>query len=150
MQINLSASIPKDRFSVVEGLVEQCGLPVSDLNQVNWYCFALLEQKGKIIALGGLEATGKELLLRSVAVDSDYRNQRFAEKIVFELFNAIDNSQYSEVYLMTLDAEDYFSRRFAFASIERDAAPEDIRNSTQFLGVCPASATLMKKNLKHD
>jgi N-acetylglutamate synthase-like GNAT family acetyltransferase len=46
------------------------------------------------------------------------------------------------LYLLTTSAERYFPT-FGFRAVPRDAVPDDIRATAEFLGACPASATVM-------
>ena len=145
MQIHINNEIPPDQHSHVAGLLCHCGLPVSDLKQVNWHTFIIAEKNASLVGVGGLESIGASLLLRSVAVTEAERGHGLAARIINQLMESINPDKQSAVFLLTLDAEDYFGSKFGFQPIKRVDAPEDIQNSSQFLGVCPASATLMVK-----
>ena len=47
------------------------------------------------------------------------------------------------VVLLTTTAEDYFPR-FGFERTDRSVVPEEVRESAEFRGACPASATVMQ------
>ena len=51
-----------------------------------------------------------------------------------------------EMYLLTIDAQDFFAR-FGFEIVERSVAPEAIRNTWEFSVACPDTAFFMQKNL---
>jgi amino-acid N-acetyltransferase len=50
------------------------------------------------------------------------------------------------LYLLTMTAEHYFPR-FGFETISRDAVPSDIAGTLEFQRACPASATVMARQL---
>ena len=52
-----------------------------------------------------------------------------------------------ELYLLTNTAAPFFERR-GYARIAREAAPAAIRASSESAAICPASAIVMRKDLK--
>jgi N-acetylglutamate synthase-like GNAT family acetyltransferase len=48
------------------------------------------------------------------------------------------------LYLLTTTADAYFPS-FGFTVTTRDAVPEDIRDTAEFKGACPDSATVMTR-----
>ncbi|CAG0968732.1 partial amino-acid N-acetyltransferase, partial [Anaerolineae bacterium] len=50
------------------------------------------------------------------------------------------------LYLLTMTAEAFFLRR-GYARLLRENAPEAIRNTKEFSGICPLSSAFMVKNL---
>ena len=128
-------------------ILNQAGLPYSDIADIKWLDFIGWRQDSKIVGIAGMEQCGSQALLRSVAIVPQYRSQGIGKKLVAELHDRAQRRSVTECYLLTLDAENYFDKIFDYQIIERLDAPHDIANSSQFTGVCPASATLMKKLL---
>ena len=65
---------------------------------------------------------GEDGLLRSVAVDEDYRGQGLAASLVEAAMQRARRLNLRAVYLLTTGARDYFARR-GFADCPRDDAP---------------------------
>ena len=51
------------------------------------------------------------------------------------------------VYLLTTTAEGFFAAR-GYVRSERDDAPDSIRSTREFAGLCPASSAFMIKQLQ--
>jgi amino-acid N-acetyltransferase len=106
--------------------------------------FVVREDDGRVVAVGGLEVYGEHGLLRSVAVDPDYRGQGLAAALVAAVIERAQLLELSAVYLLTTTARDYFGRH-GFTEDGRDHAPAAIRESWEFKSGCPATAVLMKR-----
>lgn len=109
--------------------------------------FFVAEDKGTLAGVGGLEDCGGKLgLLRSFAVLPAYRNRGIAKQLYEQVIAHARQSGITGLYLLTTTAQDYFAR-FGFAAMARASAPEAIRNTQQFRGLCPDSAVLMFRSL---
>lgn len=106
--------------------------------------FVVREDDGRVVAVAGLEVHGVDALLRSVAVDPDYRGQGLAASLVEAAIGRAKRLQLRAVYLLTTTARDYFARR-GFADCARDEAPSAIRESWEFRLGCPSTAAFMKR-----
>jgi len=104
--------------------------------------FVVREDDGRVVAVAGLELHGDDGLLRSVAVDADYRGQGLAASLIDAIFARAARVGLRSVYLLTTGARDYFARR-GFVDCARDQAPPAIAESWEFRTGCPTSATLM-------
>lgn len=102
---------------------------------------------GVLVSAGGLERCGGSLLLRSVVTHPDWRGQGLAGELVRQLHQAAGQSGHTETWLMTETAESYFQAHHSYRPINRDVVPTDIRASSQFSELCPASATVMVRRL---
>ena len=65
------------------------------------------------------------------------------EALVERCLQAARASGITTVVLLTTTAERYFPR-FGFETIDRTAVPDAVRDSAEFRGACPASATVMR------
>jgi amino-acid N-acetyltransferase len=99
---------------------------------------------GRVVGVAGLEVHGDFGLLRSVAVDPDYRGQGLAASLVEAAMERAKKLNLLSVYLLTTTARDYFARR-GFADCERDDAPPAVRESWEFRSGCPSTAAFMKR-----
>lgn len=55
-------------------------------------------------------------------------------------------TEIDELWLLTLDKSEFF-RRLGYALQDRDLAPEVIKATREFSGLCPSDAMLMSKVL---
>lgn len=100
------------------------------------------DEQGNLIGSGGLELYGDAALLRSIAVDESLRGKSLGKKIVEDLVAKAKNLKIKSIYLLTETAHDFFLTR-GFQDVSREQVPESVRNSTEFLQVCPSSANCM-------
>ena len=134
-----------DKTANIRPLLERAGLPHSDIIDVRWQALLGWMEEGALVAAGGTEICDNDVLLRSVVVEPSHRGRGVGSRLVAELETRAAAAGCSGMYLLTLDAQDYFRRHFGYREIERETAPKGIRHSSQFSGVCPESATLMYK-----
>jgi len=106
--------------------------------------FAVREDDGRVVGVAGLEIHGEDGLLRSVAVDAEYRGQGLAASLVEAAMERAKRLQIRAVYLLTTTARDYFARH-GFADCPREEAPAAIRESWEFRTGCPSTAAFMKR-----
>jgi amino-acid N-acetyltransferase len=103
----------------------------------------------RLVAVVGLEIKDHSALLRSLAVDADYRNRKIATSLVVEIEDYAKSLKIDTLYLLTMTAEAFF-KKCGYQRTERDSAPIEIRKTTEFQTLCPASAVCMLKHLFTD
>ncbi len=108
--------------------------------------FVVREDDGRVVGVAGLEIHGEDGLLRSVAVDADYRGQGLAASRVEAAMERARKVSLRSVYLLTTTARDYFARH-GFADCPRDDAPAPIRESWEYRSGCPSTAAFMKRTV---
>ncbi len=106
--------------------------------------FVVREDDGRVVGVCGLEVHGEHGLLRSLAVDPDYRAQGLAAALVAAVMERARLLELGGVYLLTTSARDYFAGH-GFAVESRERAPAQIRESWEFETGCPTTAVLMKR-----
>lgn len=132
------------RDKIVELLAAE-KLPVADLPEtLNNFIVAI--EDAEVIGVAGLEVYENYGLLRSVAVNHNYRGKGIAAKLLRRMETLASLKKIEEVYLLTETAAAYFGRK-AYVPVERDVVPEAIKQSSEFRHVCPVSAIVMKKLL---
>ena len=144
--------IEKQRLVIADGqlkqqvieLLQQNDLPVSDIDDGK-ILFALI-RGGKIVGTAGLEVFDGCALVRSVSVEKASRGQGFGKFISQEIERISKEQVVACLYLLTTTAKDFFSKE-GYQVITREEVPFAIRNTSEFLHVCPSSATVMKKDL---
>jgi amino-acid N-acetyltransferase len=126
----------------IRSLLLASGLPLDGLAE-HWRTFLIARAEGLPVGCAGAEAYPFAALVRSIAVDADYRKRGVGRKLVRHLLDRLSARGLREFYLLTTDAEPYFHRR-GFRRIEWDEVNPQILASTQFQGACPRSATCMR------
>jgi amino-acid N-acetyltransferase len=126
-------------------LLQNNKLPVQDIAAGQQY-FWVATANGTIAGAIGAEQYGQYALLRSMATDAAHRNNGIATLLVQQVFNFAQQQNLKAVYLLTETAEQYFAKK-GFKKVSRTDTPESIKQSTEFAGLCPASAVVMKKDI---
>jgi amino-acid N-acetyltransferase len=125
-------------------LLRRSDLPVTDVADRWGHYFVVHEDDGRVVGVGGLELCGDDGLLRSLAVDTEYRGQGLGASLVEAICTRARRLDLGVVYLLTTDADRYFAR-LGFEESPRDEAPQGIRESWEFKVGCPSTAVLMKR-----
>jgi amino-acid N-acetyltransferase len=108
--------------------------------------FIVAESDGSMVGSIGLERYGDYALLRSAAVAESYRGKGVGHKLVDALLARAASDGVKTMYLLTTTADAWFPE-FGFATIDRSWVPDAVMVSREFKGACPATATVMRKNL---
>jgi len=138
--ITIRSAGPADR-KAVESLLTRTGLPIDGVAD-HLDHFAVAVDGDAVIGSAGLEVYGPHALLRSVAVLPERQHSGLGRLLIETALEAARRDKLASVTLLTTTAADYFPR-FGFRRIEQSAAPEAVKASTQFRGVCPSTAAAM-------
>ncbi|MFV8642096.1 arsenic resistance N-acetyltransferase ArsN2 [Ralstonia pseudosolanacearum] len=134
-------------YVAIRALLVAQGLPSEDIGAGNEAGrFHLVEQDGQVVGCAGLEIYGTDALLRSVAVAPSMRDSGLGGALVGIAERDAAAIGVQRLFLLTTSAADYFSR-IGYKSCDRGVAPSPIQTSSQFSGLCPASAVCMSKEL---
>lgn len=128
-------------------LLRRLDLPETDVAERWGHYFVVHEDDGRVVGVAGLEVHGDDGLLRSVAVNVDYRRQGLGASLVEAALARAARLELRSVYLLTTDARDYFFR-LGFTESPREKAPAAIRESWEYTTGCPSTAVLMKREVK--
>jgi amino-acid N-acetyltransferase len=142
--INIQPASKNDLKGIVE-LLTSNQLPTIDISESSVQLFAATVNN-QLIGSIGIEKYNQIGLLRSLAVESKYKNQKVGERLIQYLLDFCINEKITELYLLTTTAEKYFDK-FGFHQIERNNVPEKIVQTREFNDICPLSAVVMKKKL---
>ncbi|MFC4705179.1 MULTISPECIES: arsenic resistance N-acetyltransferase ArsN2 [Paraburkholderia] len=99
-----------------------------------------------IIACGGVEYYAEFALIRSIAIATEVRGHGLGKAIVARLLAECRTRAVQSVVLLTTTAERYFAGQ-GFTPVTRHEVPQPLLASSQFQGVCPASAATMLRAL---
>ena len=108
--------------------------------------FVVAERNGHIVGCAGIEPYGDAALLRSVAVAASERGQGTGQQLVAASLARATDAGMTRVVLRTTSADRFFAR-LGFERISPDAAPDAVKASSQFNGVCSATAITMQRTL---
>lgn len=100
----------------------------------------------RVIATAAWEPAGDDALLRSIAVAADARGRGVGLLIVAAALRQASRAGFREIYLVTADAEGFFSR-CGFHVVARDTLPEKVASHRQITRECPETAPVMHLTL---
>lgn len=103
-----------------------------------------LDQNGTWIGIAGFERYGQNCLLRSVAVDKQFRGRGYGRTLVETVLSNAKAEGIKTVYLLTEDARNYFER-LGFGALDRRLVDEPIKASPEFTESCCETAVAMRK-----
>lgn len=134
-----------DDLEYATALLTQAGLPIDDL-EAGKLAFTA-ECDDAIQGLVGIETFGETALLRSLVIAEPARGKGVGQLLVAALEGASAESGVAEMWLLTIDADGWFSR-IGYEVRERIDAPPSIRATREFSGLCPGDAVLMSKKIR--
>ena len=132
-------------LTIINRRLAEAHLPHNDLD-AHLRHFIVAVEGELIVGIIGLEAYDHIGLLRSLVVAPDLRKHGIGRDLVERLCEHAIAEGVRDLYLLTVDAQDYFSK-CGFARVERSLAPAAIRTTRQFSELCPSSAVLMYRSL---
>ncbi len=135
-----------EQLAEARQLLSASDLPVADMDSPQSILLFGRRSDRELVGVVGLELYGPEALLRSLAVSPSYRNRGIGKSLAAFAETQAASHGVQSMFLLTASAESFFSR-LGYEVASRDEAPSSIRNTTQFSGLCPSSATFMRKNL---
>ena len=133
-----------DLIAVID-LLEGCDLPTDDVPPIIEHFWVAL-RSSEVVGAVALESHGTVGLLRSLAVDRQHRSVGVAGGLCDRVLQDARDGGISELYLLTTDADGYFTRH-GFVAIDRAEAPDEIRGTQRFADLCPDSAILMQRTI---
>jgi amino-acid N-acetyltransferase len=142
--MQIRSATPKD-LPAVEQLLRHSELPTVGVKDfIN--DFLVAEAGNDIVGVVGMEYCCNYGLLRSTAVAPDWRSKGVARQLVEQIIARAESRGTNALYLLTTTAERYFPS-FGFVQTTRDAVPDEIKATDEFRSACPASATVMSRQL---
>ncbi|WP_440988344.1 arsenic resistance N-acetyltransferase ArsN2 [Haloarchaeobius baliensis] len=139
-------------YSRVESLLAANDLPHEDVRDGPAEFFlaspAAAEDTDDVtpVGIGGVERHGTDGLLRSLVVAEEYRGAGYGTALCDALETYARDNGVETLYLLTTTAAPFFRGR-GYETVERDAVPDRIRDTTEFAELCPSSATCMTRAL---
>ncbi|MEX0735418.1 MAG: arsenic resistance N-acetyltransferase ArsN2 [Steroidobacteraceae bacterium] len=132
--------------TAIIALLEGANLPTVDLTDGHLEHFFFLGARTAPFGLVGLEIHGRDALLRSLVVASDFRAAGAGSALVEHAEGYARTRSVDAIYLLTTTAEPFFAHR-GYGRIEHGEAPASIRSTREYSDICPTSSALMVKHL---
>lgn len=128
----------------IERLLVSSGLPTAGVSDaLDGFVVAESAPDKRIVGVVGLEhCCDAYALLRSTAVDAEWRGTGLGRRLVTHVIAEAESRGIKALYLLTTTAERYFPT-FGFIKTDRDAVPDEVKQSVEFREACPSSATVM-------
>ncbi|MDJ0758801.1 MAG: arsenic resistance N-acetyltransferase ArsN2 [Woeseiaceae bacterium] len=145
--MKLRPAVEQDRDAIL-ALLESESLPTSDLDGRSLEHFIVAEDGASVVGCIGAEIHGATALLRSLVVGRSSRRAGLAGRLVRLLELQLPDRGVLDVWLLTIDADEYFLRH-GYQVRSREDVPAEIRQTDEFSSLCPGSASLMHKSLRH-
>ena len=133
-------------LSAAVALLTAARLPTEDLTERHRGHFFYSGPASHPDGLVGLELLGDVALLRSLVVADGRRGTGMGSELLAHAEREARARGVKRLYLLTTTAEAFFGKR-GYAPAARDAAPEAIKATREFAGICPASSAFMVKAL---
>ncbi len=134
----------------VRQLLDEAGLPVADLGPEQLADFLVAERPGsdqsETLGIIGLQRFNQTALLRSLVVSEHDRKSGLGRRLVTAVEANACCAGVKDLWLLTIDAERFFES-LGYKMMSRESAPDSIRDTQEFSGLCPDGAYLMRKVL---
>ena len=136
----------REDFEKARAWLVAAGLPTADLGDTHREHFLVAVTGDAPVGVVGLEPFADTGLLRSLVVDPSARSSGIGRTLVTALETYAATQGVKELWLLTIDAASYFET-LDYKVVDRNTAPDSVRNTAEFSKLCPGDATLMMKRL---
>ncbi len=130
----------------IHSLLERLHLPLAGVDE-HLPTMLVAREGDEIVGTAALELYADGALLRSVAVEPAFQGKQLGHQLTDAALRLATTHSASTVFLLTTTAERFFPR-FGFEQIGRDKVPMSVQRSAEFQSACPASAIVMRKELR--
>ncbi len=138
IRLATAADIPQ-----ISRFLEENDLPTIGVEKFFENFIVALDQNESWVGTAGLEAYGKTGLLRSVAVNKQFRGMGQGRTLVNTVLANARKKGIDTIYLLTENAEDYF-KGLGFEVVKREDIDEAVKASPEFTD-CRETAAVMRK-----
>ena len=137
----------KEDIEKIRTLLVNAELPATDVDGDKIDFIIAVNEKSELAGCIGIERYGKDGLLRSFAVASDYRNKGIGRDLLSRLFSLSKKSGIDNLHLLTTTAEKFFDRA-GFQLLSREDAPASIKSTAEFLHSAPPAQRIWQSKQK--
>ncbi len=135
-----------DDWRTLRDVLREAGLPTTDLPDVAPDGFLVARVDGRVVGGVGVERYGADGLLRSLVVVPEARGRGLGGRLAAAAERWARSAGLRTLTLLTTTAAPFFETR-GYVPLDWAEAPEGIRQSAEFQGVCPSSAACLGKLL---
>jgi amino-acid N-acetyltransferase len=125
--------------------LEANGLPTGGVEAYYQNFVIATNEEGSLLGVAGLEICGQSALLRSVAVEKNFRRMGHGRALVDAVLRNAKQNGVHTVYLLTESAFDYF-KHLGFDLVDRMDIDEAVMASLEFTE-CHSTALAMRKTI---
>jgi amino-acid N-acetyltransferase len=136
----------EDDVEAIVKLLKTNNLPVKDLG-AGQRVFIVARSDDKTVGCVAVEIYETVGLLRSLAVNIDFRGKGIGQKLVAEAENWSRDNGLKNLCLLTTTATAFFPK-MGWSNSDRNAVPNSIALSSEFASVCQTTAICMMKILE--
>lgn len=141
----IESATPRD-LPEIRALLERLHLPLAGVDD-HLATLLVAKEGGRLVGTAALELYADSALLRSVAVEPGQQGKQLGHRLTDAALQLATARGVNTVFLLTTTAERFFPK-FGFEHITRDQVPSSVRQSIEFQSACPASAIVMRRQLK--
>jgi amino-acid N-acetyltransferase len=141
----IGSAAPRD-LPEIHALLERLHLPLAGVDE-HLPTLLVAREGDQIVGTAALELYADGALLRSVAVEPRRQGEQLGHQLIDAALDLATTRGAHTVFLLTTTAERFFPK-FGFERIGRDQVPPSVRESVEFQSTCPASAIVMRKQLR--
>jgi len=134
-----------DEIPDLEKLLRSQKLCFNDINSEGVQLFSVLEQD-KLIGYYGYELYGKDALFRSLVVLEGLRHKGYGTRCVHLAEKQMKHAGVKKMYLLTNTAANFFES-LGFDSVDRQAVPSEISETSEFKTFCPDDSICFTKTI---
>jgi len=129
----------------IVSLLSSAGLPSEDVG-LHLESFVVARDGGNVVGAVGIQLYGSDALLRSLVVHPGARGRGISRQLAQRIVAAAERHGVKHLYLLTTTIES-LCEKWGFRKIGRKDAPEAIKNTAEFKGLCPSVAVLMYQSV---
>ncbi|MFX0124264.1 MAG: arsenic resistance N-acetyltransferase ArsN2 [Candidatus Hodarchaeota archaeon] len=144
--VEISKASDQDLESVYS-LLKLVDLPIEGVAD-NFHNFFVAWERNQLQGCAGIEIYKDVGLIRSVAVHPSSQGRGLGQKLVETIHRYSVEKGLNEIYLLTETAQEFFSKQ-NYVVIPRDEADDKVKQSIEFISLCPVSAVCMVKSLSN-
>lgn len=135
----------EDDVPAIQALLAEAELPADvEAHLAN---FLVARHAKRVVGCAGMEVSGSDALLRSLAVAPAYRGLGLGQRLYVALEELAKRKGINRAYLLTTTIEP-LAESWGFRRLDRDQVPPAIQETSEFRGGCCASAVPMCKELQ--
>lgn len=132
--------------AALAAVLAEAGLPTDDLAQSGRRYFRFTEAGRLIGYIGWEELDGRSVLLRSLLIMPAERRHGWGACLTDWALRRLAELGFTDVWVLTTSAE-RLALRQGFERAARETAPDTVRATRQFAGLCPSSAIVLHRSL---